>query len=167
MARRPPRSTLFPYTTLFRSKSGKPERRKLSFQTFEILPEGLMLLQQLFFRDGHAGAKNEIGQGIFVQNVFAKEGVLILRFEIKPKIADAEPVENPSIPVQLAERFARTRQVCGRESGDRLDQLHLLAFIEFAQLVHCLIAEIYLIHFEKEKRSGSRKLIDATDYGKK
>src|SRR5690625_5918665 len=52
MARRPPRSTLFPYTTLFRSKSGKPERRKLSFQTFEILPEGLMLLQQLFFRDG-------------------------------------------------------------------------------------------------------------------
>src|SRR5690625_7758561 len=107
MARRPPRSTLFPYTTLFRSKSGKPERRKLSFQTFEILPEGLMLLQQLFFRDGHAGAKNEIGQGIFVQNVFAKEGVLILRFEIKPKNADEKPVGNPSIPAQPAHRVTR------------------------------------------------------------
>src|SRR3712207_6997731 len=34
MIRRPPRSTLFPYTTLFRSEAGEralPERRKLSF----------------------------------------------------------------------------------------------------------------------------------------
>src|SRR2546429_5288431 len=30
MIRRPPRSTLFPYTTLFRSKPGRPERRSSS-----------------------------------------------------------------------------------------------------------------------------------------
>src|SRR2546430_12635798 len=29
MIRRPPRSTLFPYTTLFRSKQGLPHRREL------------------------------------------------------------------------------------------------------------------------------------------
>src|SRR2546426_5756654 len=41
MIRRPPRSTLFPYTTLFRSR----ERRKLkevtiSFETFRLRPPG-------------------------------------------------------------------------------------------------------------------------------
>src|SRR5256885_10861518 len=33
MIRRPPRSTLFPYTTLFRSESGRPKRDSLWLKT--------------------------------------------------------------------------------------------------------------------------------------
>src|SRR5256886_17706148 len=37
MIRRPPRSTLFPYTTLFRSAPGEPERRVQAGEACEVL----------------------------------------------------------------------------------------------------------------------------------
>src|SRR5258706_11930221 len=37
MIRRPPRSTLFPYTTLFRSVNGRAERRAGALRELEIL----------------------------------------------------------------------------------------------------------------------------------
>src|SRR3712207_8520994 len=42
MIRRPPRSTLFPYTTLFRSRSGTREGRPLSLPLFNIVQEVLV-----------------------------------------------------------------------------------------------------------------------------
>src|SRR5438034_3594951 len=40
MIRRPPRSTLFPYTTLFRSRSASPANQLARFQSFELLTDG-------------------------------------------------------------------------------------------------------------------------------
>src|SRR2546430_6499993 len=39
MIRRPPRSTLFPYTTLFRSPFDQNHRRHTSFALVEVMPE--------------------------------------------------------------------------------------------------------------------------------
>src|SRR2546427_5595643 len=54
MIRRPPRSTLFPYTTLFRSRAGSPEA---IFGQEETL--GLLLGSQAFRRHGFVGGKLE------------------------------------------------------------------------------------------------------------
>src|SRR2546430_14924709 len=56
MIRRPPRSTLFPYTTLFRSRQRKPERRRNEavqrelYRAVEVacdLPDDVVVLQNL------------------------------------------------------------------------------------------------------------------------
>src|SRR3712207_1482601 len=41
MIRRPPRSTLFPYTTLFRSREGHKQKTKRPVLAFQSLPRGL------------------------------------------------------------------------------------------------------------------------------
>src|SRR2546426_7868411 len=43
MIRRPPRSTLFPYTTLFRSKASPRERWSVRWMNFAILGMAVML----------------------------------------------------------------------------------------------------------------------------
>src|SRR4051812_49640696 len=40
MIRRPPRSTLFPYTTLFRSLNGEDSRTLATVGAFRVVPEG-------------------------------------------------------------------------------------------------------------------------------
>src|SRR2546422_5244588 len=40
MIRRPPRSTLFPYTTLFRSKASDPFEKSLEWFDYELAVEG-------------------------------------------------------------------------------------------------------------------------------
>src|SRR2546430_10343651 len=52
MIRRPPRSTLFPYTTLFRSRE-EPRRVDLVHQP---LPDPLEVVAELFVEIGHAAA---------------------------------------------------------------------------------------------------------------
>src|SRR3712207_8002745 len=54
MIRRPPRSTLFPYTTLFRSRSGAPAR--LSSEV--AIDEMVLDVTGIFFRDGPAAHRN-------------------------------------------------------------------------------------------------------------
>src|SRR3712207_7905331 len=40
MMRRPPRSTLFPYTTLFRSRGEVPQQRPLALERLQLLAQG-------------------------------------------------------------------------------------------------------------------------------
>src|SRR2546426_3158076 len=52
MIRRPPRSTLFPYTTLFRSRSGRHRWRLSSHPRIEIGRHGLGVWIQFLWRVG-------------------------------------------------------------------------------------------------------------------
>src|ERR1035438_7564550 len=51
MIRRPPRSTLFPYTTLFRSIPGRPRQigilpNELQRAVFRVLPKGVVIAER-------------------------------------------------------------------------------------------------------------------------
>src|SRR5437764_9106469 len=78
MLRRPPRSTLFPYTTLFRSFAGRAGGQVLG----ELLPEELVLAHhQLFLRGevaeerafGHAGRRRQVVDGGLVVTLFDEQ----------------------------------------------------------------------------------------------
>src|SRR5258708_14690625 len=51
MIRRPPRSTLFPYTTLFRSQSAQVKRRQFFQQTERLLARQCIPLKNLILHD--------------------------------------------------------------------------------------------------------------------
>src|SRR2546429_7247461 len=51
MIRRPPRSTLFPYTTLFRSQIDKQELRKFYFAVFSVVVVALIIVALVFQSD--------------------------------------------------------------------------------------------------------------------
>src|SRR2546425_7242381 len=62
MIRRPPRSTLFPYTTLFRSVRGNRRRREVGLprpQVDHVLARCLAALRLLRDRDGRGGLRSE------------------------------------------------------------------------------------------------------------
>src|SRR2546426_9176478 len=75
MIRRPPRSTLFPYTTLFRSRGpheeGRPGTRpRLAIEPRQLLGDEVPLMQQLAVRplhlvepEGHGAAQPLSGRG--------------------------------------------------------------------------------------------------------
>src|SRR5258708_23540854 len=48
MIRRPPRSTLFPYTTLFRSRRKSPHLEKILFYLSCVPPDGLLIQRSSF-----------------------------------------------------------------------------------------------------------------------
>src|SRR5258705_9973973 len=56
MIRRPPRSTLFPYTTLFRSVAGAPDRRAEMVER----ASGLTTVPQIFIGPNHVGGSDEL-----------------------------------------------------------------------------------------------------------
>src|SRR2546427_8247013 len=58
MIRRPPRSTLFPYTTLFRSASLEPSGETLP-EDRNAVPGGMCLLQQLQHLEDHRKTEQE------------------------------------------------------------------------------------------------------------
>src|SRR5687768_17886523 len=64
MIRRPPRSTLFPYTTLFRSEAGAEERRRVGPGAGDMA-EGAALMAQ-------------DGQGVIAGGVYFREDALHL-----------------------------------------------------------------------------------------
>src|SRR2546421_7336750 len=92
MIRRPPRSTLFPYTTLFRSNAGAPQIAYRETVTKFAEGEGKFIRQSGGRGQyGHACVTlepNERGKGVEIENKIV--GGAIPKAHIKPVIARIE-----------------------------------------------------------------------------
>src|SRR3712207_7079143 len=64
MIRRPPRSTLFPYTTLFRSCRLVPTTRAVSAGKYKLLPPSAPVLLDLWLRDTYCLSNHRRGSDL-------------------------------------------------------------------------------------------------------
>src|SRR5205807_6393580 len=77
MIRRPPRSTLFPYTTLFRSALGQPGGRRAAFQLGRVLPAA------------RAGSRDRKSTRLNSSHLVISYAVFCLKKKKKKKISNA------------------------------------------------------------------------------
>src|SRR5258705_3704227 len=96
MIRRPPRSTLFPYTTLFRSRLGITKQRQscssFSFVSSETRPQNLTDRKSTRLNSSHLGIsyavfclkkkKNKPHTAVIVRSYYARRKVLALMHAI-------------------------------------------------------------------------------------
>src|SRR3712207_7617650 len=100
MIRRPPRSTLFPYTTLFRSRPERPleRRQELPGGTSALFPPGERLLRPL--RDERASLGLQLGTALSRSEEHTSElqsrQYLVCRLLLEKK--KSSPIRSTQIP---------------------------------------------------------------------
>jgi hypothetical protein len=130
----------------------------LFFEAVEILPESLVLLDLLFLGKGQFHAKDEVREGVFVEDVVAKEG-LVADFEVNPEVADTQAVELGARAVDGADKRPVRFDAIGGDGTDGFDEGHLLDHGKLVDLGHALAAEVNLIHatvIGEPRRTGYR-----------